>query len=174
VTKFAVDGQSLVYSTYLGGTDYEFGKAISVHDGFAYVGGDTDSTDFPLQDAFDGTLSGIDGYLTKISTDGSSLVYSTYIGGSGMDSVYAIHVDGGFAYFTGITTSADFPLYNAVNETYTGGTLSGFVAMMNDDGLSLDFSTYLSGSDMDIPKDIVTDMGFVYVTGDIQILAIFQ
>ena len=166
VTKFALDGQSLVYSTYLGGdTSSDSSYAISVEDGFAYVGGTTWSSDFPMENPFDDSIASSEAFLTKLSQDGSSLVYSTYIGGVGYDYINALSVDRGFAHLTGVTSSDDFPLSNALYPTRDFGTLTGFVAKMNTDGLSFVYSTYLAGTGDVTPTDIVTDKGHVIVTG---------
>ena len=88
VTKLNADGSALLYSTYLGGNGFDRAEAIAVDDaGNAYVTGRTSSGDFPmanpLQPANNG---GSDAFVTKISADGSALVYSTYLGGSGDDA----------------------------------------------------------------------------------------
>jgi hypothetical protein len=164
VTKFAADGQSLMYSTYLGGRGDETGYSICVENQYAYTGGYTTSSDFPTENAYDDTVNGLDIYLTKFSKDGRALVYSTYFGGTNTDFLHAIHVDRGFAYFTGYTYSSDFPLKNEIYDTYVSSH-DGFIAMMDIFGTSLEFSTYLPGTGSDIPRSIVTDEGFVYVCG---------
>ena len=115
VTKFNSSG-SLSYSTYLGGsnTDNSFGIAVDVS-GNAYVTGLTFSTNFPTANPIQATHSsqGVnnDGFVTKLNSQGSALIYSTYLGGTGVDTGRGIAVDAtGNAYVTGFTSSPDFPL----------------------------------------------------------------
>jgi len=121
VTKFSVAGNTLVYSTYLGGGDLGFGSHDSGHgiavdgDGAAYVTGETESSDFPTTPGAYDTIfnepvgGGSDAFVTKISAEGDALVYSTYLGGRGGDYGWGITVDGaGSAYVTG-RPSSPFP-----------------------------------------------------------------
>ncbi|GAG10335.1 unnamed protein product, partial [marine sediment metagenome] len=88
----------LVYSTFIGGSDFEYGSAISVDGaGNAYITGFTHSTDFPTTPgAYDETFNGgADAFVTKLNSTGSALVYSTFIGGSGNDYAYVIDIDNG-------------------------------------------------------------------------------
>jgi photosystem II stability/assembly factor-like uncharacterized protein len=110
ITKLNPVGTSLLYSTYLGGRGEDSGSGIAVDAfGNAYVIGTTWATDFPIANAVQATLAGSsDAFLTKLSIDGSGLVYSTYIGGSGEDKGKAIALDvAGNAYVTGATSSSD-------------------------------------------------------------------
>ena len=110
ITKLNPPGTTLLYSTYLGGRGEDSGSGIAVDAfGNAYVIGTTEAGDFPIANALQGTLAGrSDAFLTKLSVDGSGLVYSTYIGGSGEDGGKAIALDGvGNAYVTGTTSSSD-------------------------------------------------------------------
>jgi len=156
----------LVYSTYLGGSGYDEAWSIAVDgSGQAYVGGTTDSTDFPLQNPFQ-PIGGADGFVTVFNPAGDALVYSTYLGGSAADWINRIAVDSsGRACVTGGTYSADFPLQNPVQPNY-GGNQDGFVTVFNPAGDALVYSTYLGGSDWDTGQAIaVDDTGQVYVTG---------
>jgi hypothetical protein len=129
VTKLNAAGSALVYSTYLGGSGLDWGNGIAVDSfGNAYVTGLTDSTNFPTVNAFQAKFGGgdRDAFVTKLSFEGSALVYSTYLGGSGSDSGSGIAVDSsGNAYVTGNTTSSDFPTANAVQPAYSGGNYFG-------------------------------------------------
>jgi hypothetical protein len=178
VTKFSADGASLVYSTYLGGSLDGPGNGIAVGgDGNAYVTGWTDSIDFPTANAFqptNGATGGIpNAFVTKFSADGASLVYSTYLGGSGNgrsgDVGGGIAVDAtGNAYVTGSTYSTDFPTANALQPTKGGpsNTSNAFVTKFTADGASLAYSTYLGGSGGDGGSGIAVDAtGNAYVTG---------
>ncbi len=123
VTKLSAAGSSLIYSTYLGGSDFDGSTAIAVDDsGWAYVTGSTSSSDFPTVNPHDGSYNDFwDGFVTGLSASGTSLVYSTYLGGNDMDIGYGIAVDGsGSAYVTGMTLSSDFPLVNPYDGRLNG------------------------------------------------------
>ena len=139
----------LAYSTYLGGSNVDEGRGIAVDSaGNAYVTGITSSTNFPTANAIQGTYAGLkDAFVTKLNANGSALLYSTYLGGSGEDLGYGIAVDSaGNAYVTGQTTSTNFPSANAVQGTYAGGDADAFVTKLNANGSALLYSTYLGGS----------------------------
>ena len=171
VTKLSADGTSLVYNTYLGGTDSDFSyRGIAVDAaGAAYIVGTTYSSDFPTTTgAFDASLSGYyDAFVTKLSADGSSLAYSTYLGGSSNEEGGGIAVDTtGAAYITGTTYSSDFPTSSGALDTSLGGVTNAFVTKLGADGTSLDYSTYLGGSSVDYARGIAVDAaGATYVTG---------
>ena len=172
VVKLSPAGNSLVYSTYLGGnsSDTAYGIAVDVS-GAAYLVGDTTSFNFPATGFQRGARGGQDAFVAKLSADGARLVYSTYLGGSGEDHGAAIAVDGGgSAYVTGATISTDFPVVNAA-QRYNGGGQDAFVTRLSADGNYLLFSTYLGGSGgtvgyPEIGQSIALDMsGNAYVTG---------
>ena len=123
VTKLNTTGSALVYSTYLGGSNTDFGFGIAVDAaGNAYVTGETESGNFPtansLQPAFGGTG---DAFVTKLNAAGSALVYSTHLGGSGYDASHGIDLDAaGNAYVTGWTSSPNFPTMNPFQRAYAG------------------------------------------------------
>ena len=171
VTKLNRSGDQLVYSTYLGGSVNDLGAGIAVDlMGHAYVAGNTSSSDFPLANALQPSLSGgafdTDAFITKFSPSGESLVYSTYLGGTFEDLAKAIAIDReGNAYVTGFTFSNDFPTKNAVQPTHAGG-LDAFISKLNSSGTALVYSTYLGGSADDIGNAIAVDLlGNAYVTG---------
>jgi hypothetical protein len=158
-----------VYSTYLGGSDYDEARGIAVdRSGNAYVAGGTASADFHTMNPLQPTIGGgdHDAFVAKFNASGSALVYSTYFGGSGSDYAYGIAVDGsGNAYVTGGTSSADFPTMNPLQSTI-GGSGDAFVAKLNAAGSALVYSTYLGGSDSDSATGIAVDgFGNAYVTG---------
>jgi hypothetical protein len=170
IAKLNAAGSALIYSTYLGGSDFdsaEGGIAVG-HDGNAYVVGWTISADFPLANPLQPIRTGfsVDTFITRLNADGSALVYSTYFGGSNNEFPQEIAVDGdGNAYITGDTSSPDFPLSNALQPAL-GGHKDGFVAKLNPSGSALVYSTYLGGSDFDDGNSIAVDAsGNVYVTG---------
>jgi hypothetical protein len=160
---------SLSYSTYLGGTAEDDAYAIAIDGtGNAYVTGQTKSTDFPtVTGAYHATNAGsFDVFVSKIAANGSSLVYSTYIGGSGNDSGNAIAVDGsGNTYVAGGTSSTDFPTHGAFQSTFGGGTVDAFVLELASSGGSLIFSTYLGGTGDDVANGVAVDTTGVYVVG---------
>jgi len=170
-TKLSPDGASLVYSTYLGGSGYDTGQSIRVDaDGFAYVGGFTQSSDFPTTPgAFQqsSTGSGTQGFLLKLSADGTALSYSTYLGGSADTVIQGIAIDAaGRVYVTGYTSSADFPVTPGAFQTTMKGGYDVFVTKFSPDGSSLVYSTFAGGSEADYSRGICTDeQGNAYVTG---------
>ncbi|MFF2090574.1 SBBP repeat-containing protein [Paenibacillus sp. NPDC058174] len=161
---------AIIYSTFLGGSGFEEGLAIAVDDfGHAYVTGSTTSTNFPLTPgAFQTTMAGVeDVFVTKLNQTGTGLLYSTYLGGSSLDSGSGIAVDhSGYAYVTGFTLSADFPTTPGVIGPVLSGTSDGFVTKLGPDGNFLVYSTYLGGSGSDDGIAIaVDDSGNAYITG---------
>jgi hypothetical protein len=169
VMKLNTSGSSLAYSTYLGGSNDDFGNDIAVDEsGNAHITGYTLSSNFPTTSAIYGSSAGSwDVFVTKLNASGISLVYSTYLGGSLSDKGYGITVDGtGNAYVTGMTGSSNFPTASAIYENNAGGN-DAFVTMLNALGSSLVYSTYLGGGADDVGYDIVVDgIGNAYVTGN--------
>jgi Beta-propeller repeat/Cep192 domain 4/Abnormal spindle-like microcephaly-assoc'd, ASPM-SPD-2-Hydin/HYDIN/CFA65/VesB-like, Ig-like domain len=169
VTELAPDAASLVYSTYLGGTGTDTGGGIAVDSAEnAYVTGSTNSVDFPVANgAFQSTLAGgTDALFTKVAAGGASLLYSSYLGGSGADSGSGVAVDGlGMMYLTGSTSSTDFPLAGAIQSTLGGGT-DAFVTRVAASGSKLSYSTYLGGAKDDSGVAIaVTSQYEAFVVG---------
>jgi hypothetical protein len=168
VAKLSADGSRLIYSTYLGGSGFESGNAIAVDlAGAAYIAGETNSPDFPVVNALQPTLldSG-DAFVAKLAPDGSSLLYSTYLGSSLIDIAYDIAVDSlGAAYVVGFTEYAqDFPLVNPLQGP--GGSTDAFVSKFAPDGTRLIYSTRLGGSGYELGSGIAVDAsGAAYVTG---------
>jgi hypothetical protein len=169
-TELNETGTALVYSTYIGGSGGDEGKAIAVDgSGNAYVTGYTESTDYDVTPgAFQTTNGGSrDVFVTKLNATGTALVYSTYIGGSGGDEGNAIAVDGsGNAYVTGRTTSPDYDVTPGAFQTTNGGGEDVFVTKLNATGTALVYSTYIGGSGNDWGNAIAVDgSGNAYVTG---------
>jgi hypothetical protein len=183
VTQLSASGSSLVYSTYLGGSDWDQAQSIAVDaQGNAYVTGQTSSLDFPVLNAFQPTLGGFgnDAFVTKLNPTGSALVYSTYLGGSATDNGYRVAVDtDGSALVTGTTYSANFPKLNPYQPNLLGSN-DAFVTRFAPNGQALTFSTYLGGSEVDYGNGIAVDtLGRVYVVGytfsqDFPVLNAFQ
>ncbi len=175
VTKLNAAGSALVYSTYLGGNGSDAaggnGNGIAVDSaGSAYVTGATTSTTFPtIAGAFQTTLGGNqNAFVSKLSADGSALIYSTYLGRSGPDGGAGIAVDSaGSAYVTGDTSSTTFPTTaDALQATYGGGGLDAFITKLNPNGSALIYSTYLGGGGWDGSQGIAVDSaGSAYVAG---------
>ncbi len=169
--ELVIDPVVVSYSTYLGGSGSDSGSAFEVHpNGNIFVVGHTSSTNFPTASAFQGSNSGsTDIFLVRMAADGSSLVYATYLGGSGADADAAITVDfAGNAYITGRTTSSNFPTASAYQGS-RAGPQDAFVTKINPTGSALIFSTYLGGSGgsgTELGRAIAVDAaGNVYVAG---------
>ena len=181
VAKLSPDGQSLVYSSFLGGSEEENrgnagvpGEIVVDRDGNAYVTGDTQSTDFPTVNALQPDFRGIiDAYVTKVNPTGTALVYSTYLGGENGDTAYGLAVDPtGAVVVAGDTVSRQFPVVNAF-QSFCAPSFAGcwdvFVTRINPAGTAIVYSTYLGGNDIeyiDRAFDVAVDArGAAYVTG---------
>jgi hypothetical protein len=107
-----------------------------------------------------------DAFVTKVRADGSAIVYSTYLGGSGADAGSSITVDtSGNVYLTGSTASNNFPTVHPLQSSLAGSQ-AAFVSKLKADGSALDYSTYLGGSGSDAGSSIAIDMaGNAYITG---------
>jgi hypothetical protein len=170
VTKLNASGSGLVYSTYIGGSNWDQGNGIAVDvSGNAYVTGYTQSTDYDVTPgAFQTTNGGNkDVFVTKLNASGSGLVYSTYIGGSNDDYGWGIAVDvSGNAYVTGGTNSIDYDVTAGAFQTTKDVYPDVFVTKLNASGSGLVYSTYIGGSDSDGGSGIAVDgSGNAYVTG---------
>jgi len=168
VFKLNAQGSSLVYSTYLGGGSWDWAWAIATDDlGNAYLTGNTSSSDFPTMNPIQPIKAGSgEIFLSKLNSTGSTLVYSTFFGGSSWDEAYGIDVDSmGNAYITGETGSSDFPTMNPV-QPIMGSSRDAFVTKVNSAGSALVYSTYLGGDGADQAWDIAVDSsGNAYMTG---------
>ena len=162
------------FSTFLGGSGSDDLPRIALgDDGSIFVVGTTTSTDFPTRAAstdvvaFGSSLSGdADLFVARLDASGSTLLYSTYVGGSGVDRGTAIVVDDdGNAYVAGETGSRDFPVVAAV-QGQLGGSTDAFVLKLTGDGSELLYATYLGGSGVDAGTGIaIDDTRRVYVIG---------
>ena len=171
LAQLNASGSALVYSTYLGGAGFDMVSAVAVDgSGQAVVAGQTLSTNFPTVAALQGTFGGAsagDAFVSKFNAQGSALVYSTYLGGSGDDYAHAIALDSsGAAFVTGLTDSLDFPQAAALQSTYGGSNGDVFISKLTPDGSRLVYSTYLGGSSQDEGFGIAVDAsGQVAVAG---------
>ncbi len=160
---------TLEYSTYLGGSGADYGYDVAVDgSGNAYVTGATFSPDFPLAGPIQGSERGFgDIFVSKVSPNGSTLVYSTYLGGNDSDVGFGIAVDGaGNAYITGESFSRDFPVVNPI-QVDPGIQQDIVVAKLNASGSALVYSTYLGGFNNQTGRDVAVDAGgSAYVAGD--------
>ncbi|MFX0093682.1 MAG: SBBP repeat-containing protein [Candidatus Hodarchaeota archaeon] len=169
VTKLNATGNGLVFSTYLGGSDYEKGRGIAVDiTGNTYITGLTYSSDFPVQHAYQNTFGGYqDAFVTKLNGTGTGLAFSTYLGGSDNEYGYDIAVDAaGNSYITGSTDSDDFPVTSNAYQSAKNGGDDAFVTKLSSKGNKLSFSTYLGGSSSDEASGITVDAdGNICITG---------
>jgi len=159
----------LTYSTFLGGSNSDYGEDIAVdNSGNTYVVGRTRSNDFPTYNPYQAVFGGgtHDVFVAKIDPTGQNLVYLTYLGGSGDDAGYGVAVNNsGWAYITGYTESSDFPTEMAFDDTHNGDR-DAFVTSLSPDGSALFFSTFLGGVLYDIGQSIQVDgSGNVYIAG---------
>lgn len=183
VARLSADGSQVLYGTYLGGTFDEQARGLAIGpDGGIYITGTTRSEDFPTVNAAQPTFGGdeFDGFVARISHDGSVLDYSTYLGGEDWDLAMRIAVDGeGSAYITGSTRSIHFPTTpGAFQEQFAGEILGcevpfgrdrncfdAFVTKLRVGG-GVDYSTYLGGRFDDEARGIAVDrLGQAYAVG---------
>jgi predicted enzyme related to lactoylglutathione lyase len=173
VAKFNPTGDTLLFSTVIGGSGVDRNAEDSLAmdaSGALYVSGTTSSSDFPVTPgAFDESYNGGgDGFVVKLAPDGSSVGYATFIGGSASDGIRNLAANAsGEAFVTGLTQSGNFPVTpGAYDETYNGYS-DWFVAKLNVAGNSLEYATYLGGSDSEQSptKLLITTTGEVYLSG---------
>ncbi|MGA1847749.1 MAG: SBBP repeat-containing protein [Thermoplasmatota archaeon] len=172
--KLNPTGSNLVFSTYMGGSGTERGHSIFLDDQEnIFITGYTSSADFPTTEgSYDPTYNGgeYDIFITKLSKDGKSLLYSTYVGGSERDQAEGITVDGsGNAIIAGNTLSTNYPTTIGAYDTTPNGGADYVVTKIDQTGGSLVFSTLVGGSSNDIGKDIeMGSDGHFYVFGTVE------
>jgi hypothetical protein len=170
VMKLDPSGSELLFSTFVGGIgdDRAFDLRLDARDRL-FVSGTTGSTNFPIVNGLQPIYAGnTDAFLSTMSDDGSALLYSTYLGGSGMEQFGALAVDNaGRAAVVGRTSSLDFPVANAVQPIFGGGPADAFVSRYNEFGSDYIYSSYLGGSGDDSGiSTAVTRAGEVFVGGN--------
>ncbi|MDD4905658.1 MAG: SBBP repeat-containing protein, partial [Methylobacter tundripaludum] len=171
VAKLNRCGTGLIYSTYLGGSGSESGTDITIDkSGNAYITGNTFfSENFPVANAMQPIYGGFtDAFVTKLNSDGSAIIYSTYLGGSGDDAGASITIDSKRSvYVTGYTISTNFPTHQPLQSVLGDGIgADAFVTKLNPTGSALVYSTYLGGGNDDRGFSIAVDLkGNAYVTG---------
>lgn len=169
ISKLSADGKNLVYSTYLGGSLGDYIEDIVVDSAGNLVAGSmTFSFDFPTTAGAYQTRhsAGADGFVSKLSASGTTLMWSTYLGGTGLDIVRGLALDGaGNVVAGGSTSSRDFPVANGYR-TEPKASFEVFVAKLSSGGGNLLWSTYLGGG---VLHDLVVDrLGSVYASGTTQ------
>ncbi len=161
-------GTRLEYSTYLGGESDDYGLRLQLDSlGRPVLVGQTDSTTFPTASALQTTQNGNgDAFVSKFSRDGQSLLFSTYLGGRGLDQAWDVGLDAQDNVFVaGSTTSADFPVVDAL-QTNLFGLQDGFIAAIADDGSRLIYSSYFGGPDDEQGLGLAVEPGgTVYMVG---------
>jgi len=162
----------LSYATFLGGAASDTPAAIAVDAaGNAYIAGGTQSLNFPVTaGAYQGSLKGgsgdTDAFVTKLSADGRSVLFSTYLGGSSYDSANAIALDSSGIYVAGATRSPNFPVTAGAVQTTSRGPSNAFIAKLNPGGTGLIYSTYLGGSGADSATALAIDTsGNAFIAG---------
>ncbi len=172
VTRLSPNGSSLVYSTFLGGggTDYAYAIALDAQ-GAATIAGETNSPNFPttpgaFDTSFNGTF-GTDAFVTRLSPTGSSLGYSTFLGGTADDTARSLAIDAqGEVTVAGATRSHDFSTTPGAFDTSFNGVWDAVVTRLSPTGTSLVYSTYLGGNGIDTGFAIALDaQGAVTVAG---------
>jgi gliding motility-associated-like protein len=186
ITKFNTGGTNLIGSTYIGGTSNdginmsdtlqkaysdEFrGEIIVDQNDNCYVATSTASSDFPIVNGFQSTFGGglTDGVVFKFNSNLSSLIWSSFIGGSSADAAYSVQFDPSYNVFcTGGTKSSNFPTTSGtIHTTYQGGVADGWLAKVSNNGQTLLASTFLGTNAYDQSFFVQLDLaGFVYVVG---------
>jgi len=171
VSKLNHDGSAILYSTFVGGDNIEFGNGITLDlENNAYVSGTTFSSDFPTTaDCFDNSFNGefSDAFVFKLSPDGSSLIYSTFLGGKASDNGGNIILDSeNNAYIMGRTHSSDFPV---TSDSYDGSYNEGgdiYISILNPAGSGLVYSTFVGGKNSEWGSSIILDSkNNIYIGG---------
>lgn len=159
----------LGYSSYLGGSEWEKAIGIAIdNQGYIYVGGETSSPEYPTTDgAYQQEINGgQDAFITKLSPDGTQIIWSTFLGGSGSESLWGLDVyDDGSIIATGYTTSDDFPLTDASFQSERLGISDIYVVKLTGDGAVVEWSTLIGGSSGEIPRKLLHDDTGIYLIG---------
>jgi hypothetical protein len=170
ITKYTSAGEML-FSTYYGGNGNDWATGVELDsEENIIVTGTTRSSDFPLVNAYQSTLGGpSDAFVLKLSLDGQTVYFATYLGGNSNDWSYvlAIAPDDRIA-FAGTVYSTDFPLLDPCQDTHMGG-LEGYVSVFNPDGQSLNYSTYFGGTSDDSCRGLAfNNQGELFMTGGVK------
>jgi Beta-propeller repeat len=145
-------GPGLIYSTYLGGSQYDVVNSVAIDSfGACYITGDTQSAGLPTTPGVvqPGKQGSRDAFAAKLNPAGTSFEYLTYLGGTASEYSMAIDVEGGSAYVSGFTGSNNFPTTPSAYSSNLRGPGDIFLAKLNPTGTALDYSTYFGGSRSD-------------------------
>jgi len=168
VAKLQGDGSGVVWSSYLGGSEGASAHDVAWGDEAVYVVGLTSSSDFPVTGGFDGTYGGEgDAFVTKVRADGTSVIWSSYVGGELNEWVGEVAVsEDGDAHLVGFTESHDFPIFGGFDSTFEGDPHNVYLVKVNAGG-SLVWSSYLGGSYDEHGRGITLGaQGNLYAAGD--------
>jgi hypothetical protein len=169
LAELSAAGDQFQFATYLGGSALDVGYSIALDaDGNPIVVGRTLSTDFPVENPLQASLgASINGFITKLSSAGDKLLYSTYFGAAAVSDVDFITLDSsGAIYICGYAFSDGLPTKNAIQSTYGGGQTDALLAKLTPAGDAIVYATYLGGSGNDGPSGLVVDLdGNVYLAG---------
>ncbi len=171
VCKFDLRGarRNLIYGTFFGGGGNDYIAGLSIDEvGNVYLGGTTNSSDFPVVNPFNNSLNGLyDAFITKFNSDLKTIVYSTYAGGNRDDIVTSAQLgpDKGF-YVCGYTESTNLPATGGAIQTKIKGRKDLFIFKLSSSGQLVDYCTYIGGGDDDIPYSMaVSEAGNIFITG---------
>lgn len=165
--RLNASGSQLIYATYLGGTGNDTASAVALDPaGNVYLTGQTQSSNFPLLAAMQTMFNERDAFVVKLNAS-NQVLYSTYLGGTGVTSGTGIAVDSaGNAYVTGYTNAPDFPVAYSAYQSCNHGSYDAFVAKLSSDGSTILAATYFGGSGSDVAAGIALDgSGDVFVAG---------
>jgi hypothetical protein len=180
ITKLSPTGKEILYSTYFGGTEDDWGDriALDANDNII-IAGHTNAGDFPLENALDGTPNDL--FVSKLSADGQTLLFSSYFGGSDIDRLLDMTADtDGNVYVAGTTRSVDYPTTPGVFQEVFVGAINGcevpfgsdyncedfFVSKLPTSGAGIIWSTFIGGTTVDEVRSVAIDeVGNAYVAG---------
>lgn len=167
--KLNSSGNGLLWSTYVGGNGSDYARSVSLDtSGDIYVTGATNSHDFPTVGGYESLFQGgwSDSFVFKMTSDGKTLLYSSFFGGSDYDEGRSIALDNNdIAYITGFTTSTNFPLKNPISSQLSGAH-DCFIIKIDTNRDSILLSTFYGGVDDERAYSICVDLeSNIYVTG---------
>ncbi len=171
ISKFTNDLSTLLVSTFIGGSSWDNGLSVTVDSiGEVIISGATGSANFPMAGiAYDNIYNGgsNDVFVCKLDNDLSTIIASTFIGGSDDDYGYDLTLDKvGNIFVTGRTESTDYPTIGAFDSLFNGGFEDVFVSKLNNELSALLASTYIGGSTDEGADAIITDnAGNVFISG---------
>ena len=163
VTKYSADGSTIIFSTYLGGSGADVGKGVGLDiNNNIYITGYSASNNFPVTA---GVVQGTNpspgissAFVSKLSNDGTTLIYSTYVGSTAADSACGIAVNSsGQAFISGYTSASSFPITGGWGMSWKGGATDGFVALLNATGTGFIYSGPYGGAGAEYPMGVAVD-----------------